>query len=266
MRFDDLLALSFIEGVGVKTLKKILQVECVADLLLMDDKELKCYIPNQKTIELFKTNFDFYRQKAQLARRHLKDNGATLISYENSIYPEKLRASNDGPMFLYCVGNLDLLNSERSAAISGPREASETGLKTAFNTARDLASRDITVISGLARGIDTAAHNGALPSGNTIAVLPFFSPVYPPENKSLAQRILNNGGLIVAENYEPQNVKFQLLSRDKITINLCDNLYIPDMYRSDSGTSYTVDYARANGKAVYVNSNGKYIKLNESLE
>lgn len=263
MRFDDLLTFSFIEGVGEKTLKKLHSVEDVSILFELDDKELAEYLPYKKTIAEFRKKYYDYKEKAYSFHRQLAADGALIISIDNSIYPERLLASESFPVFLYCRGNTELVNHAKSAAISGPRQASRNGLETSFKTAKALAAKDITVVSGLAKGIDAAAHRGACETGKTIAVLPFYSPVYPSENKYIYDRILKQDGLIISEYAEPTNIKYQLLSRDKIIVNLADKLYIPDSYASDSGTAYTVDYARARKKTIYMICNGKYVKLRE---
>ncbi len=263
MKFDDLLTFSFIEGIGERTLKKLRFVESANSLSDMDDKELSAYLPYKKTIHEFRTRYDYYKEKMHLFRQQLAADGALIITVDNSIYPERLLTYDSFPVFLYCRGNINLINSPKSAAISGPRMASGDGLEASFRTAKALASKDITVVSGLAKGIDSAAHKGACESGKTIAVLPFFLPVYPSENQYIHDRILKRDGLIISEYPEPANVKFQLLSRDKIIVNLADKIYIPDSFRSDSGTAYTVDYARSQKKTVYILCNGKYVKLRE---
>lgn len=263
MRFDDLFTFSFIEGVGEKTLKKLHSVEAVELLFELDDKELAEYLFYKKTIQEFRTKYYDYKEKAYKLHKQLAADGTLIITIDNSIYPERLLTSDSFPMFLYCRGNIKLINHPKSAAISGPRQASRNGLEASYKTAKALAAKDITVISGLAKGIDSAAHKGACETGKTIAVLPFYSPVYPGENKYIYDRILKREGLIISEYAEPTNIKFQLLNRDKIIVNLADKLYIPDSYASDSGTAYTVDYARTRKKTIYMICNGKYVKLRE---
>ena len=263
MRFDDLLTFSFIDGIGEKTLKKLRGVTDINDLFMMDDKELAEYLPSKKVISTFRSSFCDYIEKMHHFREKLAADGALIVSIDNSAYPERLLSAESFPVFLYCRGNLDLINYEKTAAISGPRQASRDGLETSFNTAKALASKNAAVISGLAIGIDAAAHKGACREGKTIAVLPCYSPVYPSQNQYIYDLILKNNGLIIAEYREPTNIKFQLLSRDRIIVNLSDRVYVPDSYASDSGTSYTVDYARSRKKPVYVYCNGKYVKLRE---
>lgn len=118
-------------------------------------------------------------------------------------YPKRLLKTDDYPQELYILGNSNLLNKD-SIAIVGSRDCSEYGKQYAFKFARELGEANICIISGMAIGIDTFAHIGASETlGNTIAVLGAgFNNIYPKENISLFNKILDNGGCIITE-YEP---------------------------------------------------------------
>ena len=263
MRFDDLLALSLIQGVGDKTLKKAISYSSANELLSMSEDELSDIFPNRKTALIFAESFDAYRAKANEMHDSMSSHNAYILHCENSKYPQKLLSYPDYPVFLYCKGNLDLLNDVPCCAISGPRKPSQKGIFNAALTAQKLTEHGFAVVSGLALGIDTVTHTSALKNGCTIAVLPFFSPIYPPQNNELSKRISENQGLMISPSYSQYNIKFQLLFRDKIIVNLSDSLYIPDCYETDSGTAYTVNYALKCQKTVYIHKNGKYTKLCE---
>jgi len=129
----------------------------------------------------------------------------TVIDKEDERYPEMLRQIADPPKQLYCRGNIALLNSF-CIAVVGTRKASDYGKQACGDIAGHLARSGITIVSGLAMGIDAAAHQTALDAGGkTIAV--FASGVdddsiYPQDNVSLARQILKNEGLLISE-YEP---------------------------------------------------------------
>ncbi len=260
MLFDDLLAISLIQGVGEKTLNKACAYSLANELLAMSEDELCQIFPNRKTATLFATDFDTYKKLAFHIRTQMQNCSGYILHKDNSKYPQRLLKLPDHPTFLYCRGNIELLNNTAHGAISGPRKPSQAGLTISAQTAKDLTSRGIAVVSGLAAGIDTAAHQAAFSGGNTIAVLPFFAPVYPVQNTELAEKIIANGGLIIAPCYNQFNIKYQLLYRDKIIAALANTLYIPDAYASDSGTAFTVACAHKLGVPVYVFKNGKYIK------
>lgn len=122
--------------------------------------------------------------------------GVTLIAYDDPRYPPLLRTLPDAPVLLYVKGTLEPCDRE-SVAIIGTRSATQYGLEMAFKFGGDLARNGMTVISGLARGIDTAAHQGALKQGRTIAVIGSgLADIYPRENRRLAEAIATNGALI----------------------------------------------------------------------
>lgn len=112
-------------------------------------------------------------------------------------YPRLLREIYDPPLILFCKGEAVCLNSH-SVAIVGSRRATPYGINAAEKLARDLVMRGLTIVSGLARGIDTAAHRGALEAkGKTIAVLGSgLNCIYPRENKKLAEQIEGHGCVI----------------------------------------------------------------------
>lgn len=120
----------------------------------------------------------------------------TLIPYSDPSYPKKLLEISDHPLLLYVQGTLKPID-QKGIAVVGTRQASIYGLELAEHISGDLASRDYTIISGLARGIDTAAHKGALSQGRTLAVIGSgLADIYPKENMRLAEEIAENGAVI----------------------------------------------------------------------
>ena len=121
--------------------------------------------------------------------------GARLTVRGDPEYPERLSAIDPPPPVLWAKGRIELLKGE-TVAIVGARIASAAGMRFARSLAQDLGNSGYTVISGLARGIDTAAHTGSLQSG-TVAVLGGgIDDIYPPENADLHERIANEGCLV----------------------------------------------------------------------
>jgi len=126
--------------------------------------------------------------------------GATILTSWCSQYPERLKEIYDPPPVLWVRGSIELL-SRPSIAVVGTRHPSPYGTGVAEMLSRDLAARRLTIVSGMARGIDTCAHKGALVARTpTIAVWGTgIDVVYPKENKKLADDILSTGGSIVSE-------------------------------------------------------------------
>jgi len=126
--------------------------------------------------------------------------GATIVTYSCAEYPERLREIFDPPPVLWVRGDLKLL-SRPSIAVVGTRHPSPYGTGVAEMLSRDLAARRLLIVSGMARGIDSCAHRGALAARMpTVAVWGTgIDVVYPKENRKLAEQILATGGAIVSE-------------------------------------------------------------------
>src|ERR1700712_1671295 len=126
--------------------------------------------------------------------------GGFLLAYEDAAYPERLREIYDPPAVLWIRGNAALL-ARPGIGVVGTRQPSPYGAGMAELLSRDLALRRLTILSGMARGVDTAAHKGAIEAGGkTVAVWGTgIDVIYPKENKKLAESIVATGGTIVSE-------------------------------------------------------------------
>jgi len=143
--------------------------------------------------------------------------GARVISVLDEDYPANLRLVYDRPPFLFVRGALPT-DDVRSLAVVGTRSASGEGLTAARSLAEQLTRRSVSVISGLARGIDAAAHEGALDAGgHTVAVVGTgIDIVYPKEHADLAERIVRSGGALVSQflpGQPPSRFRFPLRNR-----------------------------------------------------
>ena len=180
----------------------------------------------------------------------LKEKNIKFITLGEEKYPNLLKKIYDPPPVIYYKGNS--IFSENFIAIVGARRASLYGKKVAMNLASKLAARGITIVSGMARGIDSAGHKGALrASGNTIAVLASgVDYIYPPENNKLYKKILKNG-LIISE--FPPGVKpipGYFPRRNRIISGLCQGVIVVEAaYKS--GSLITSDFALEQGREVF---------------
>ena len=174
------------------------------------------------------------------------------ITINDLSYPEKLKQIKNPPNQLYYKGNIELLNSP-GIAIIGSRGSTQYGEKMAKKFAKDLSFRGFVIISGMALGIDSYAHLGALDgSKKTIAVLPSgLNNIYPKENTKLYEEILNNNGLIISEYSENEEAKYEnFLQRNRIVSGLSiGTLVVEGGHRS--GTSITARLTREQGKNVF---------------
>ena len=140
-------------------------------------------------------------QAAEEELRRVEEAGGRILTIDEAAYPDALRNIYDPPPVLWVRGNLNLL-SRAGIGVVGTRHPSPYGAGMAEVLSRDLAARGLVIFSGMARGVDTAAHKGALEarSGKTVAVWgTSIDVIYPKENKRLAEDIVASGGAIVSE-------------------------------------------------------------------
>lgn len=193
------LALALAPGVGPKRiLETVGQLESASQIFEMSLTALEgLRFPAEAAQFLFDGKG---RRAAEEEWARVTAQGATVVSYSCPDYPERLREIYDPPPVLWVRGEVRLL-SRPSIAIVGTRHPSPYGTGVAEMLARDLSARRLLVVSGMARGIDSCAHKGALAARMpTLAVWGTgIDVVYPKENKKLAEDILATGGAIVSE-------------------------------------------------------------------
>ena len=193
------LALRGVRGLGPRTCRVLLERFGSAERIFgASESELAdAGIPINAARNLL--NFD---QFAPLERTlcEVERLGAHLVRWCDAEYPDNLRHIADPPPFFYLRGNLQAV-LPNSVAVVGARAASDAGLGMARRLGRELAAKGMTVVSGLARGIDAEAHQGALEAaGLTIAVMACgIDVIYPPEHRKLADAILAGRGALLTE-------------------------------------------------------------------
>ena len=184
-------------------------------------------------------------------KEKLFDKSIKLLSFEDDSYPKKLRNIYDPPFFLFCKGDLALLD-DNSIAIIGTRMPSNYGKIVTERFAKELSVAGIVIISGLAYGVDSISHRQCfLSGGKTIAVLGGgFDKIYPSEHSDLAREI-SEKGLLITE-FSPSFVatKYSFPLRNRIVAGLSDGVLITEA-GSKSGTIITKDFALDNGIKVY---------------
>ena len=187
--------------------------------------------------------------REELARA--KESGVQIVTLEDEGYPEPLRTIPDPPLALYIRGRL--VEADRMAvAIVGARYASRYGLQCAEHLAYELALRGLAVVSGLARGIDAAAHRGALnASGRTLAVLGSgFNRLYPPEHTELAKQIAEYGAVISEYPMEIGPLPHNFPRRNRLISGLSLGVVVVEA-GPRSGSLITADCALEQGREVF---------------
>ncbi len=175
-----------------------------------------------------------------------------IVEILNKNMPEKLKNIKNAPSQIYAIGNLDLLN-KKSFGIVGTRRITEYGIKNCTKFAEEICLRDIPIVSGMAIGTDTIAHKVALENmSETIAVLGSgFKNIYPKENITLFEQIVENNGLVITE-YEENSApnKNNFPKRNRIITALSEGILVIEAgYRS--GTSITARHAKEQGKRIF---------------
>jgi DNA processing protein len=188
--------------------------------------------------------------EAELDR--VREFGATVITQASPSYPEPLHEIHAPPIVLYVWGELKE-RDHHAMGIIGARRTTHYGVESAKKLSYQLAYAGLTVISGLARGIDTAAHQGALAAkGRTIAVIGSgLAKLYPPENAALAEKIRAGNGAIVSEfsmEIEPDRQTFPM--RNRIISGWSHGVLVVEA-GLNSGALITASQALEHGRSVY---------------
>lgn len=180
-----------------------------------------------------------------------ENRGIAIYSLNEEKYPKLLREIHDPPVVLFCKGEL-LLEDNIALSIVGSRKFSEYGRKVTEKLAYDIASLGITVVSGLARGIDSIAHNSTLlAGGRTIAILGSgVSHIYPPENKILAEKIIKNGA-IISEFYPDESPRKENFPRRNRIISGVSFGTLVTEATINSGALITASFALEQGREVF---------------
>jgi DNA processing protein len=194
---EALIALNMIEHVGPVRVRQLLETFGSATAILSASKSALMRVNGigDDTADAISRWEDTIDLGAEL--RRISDFGCHVVTPDEELYPELLRQIYDPPIVLYVKGSLSA-RDKNSVALVGSRRATHYGLETARRLAYQLAYVGVTVVSGGARGIDTAAHHGALTAkGRTIAVLGTgINIVFPPENVALFEKIAANGAIM----------------------------------------------------------------------
>lgn len=175
---------------------------------------------------------------------------ADIVTLNDSCYPSALKHIADPPVVLYCRGKLE--SDEVCVAVVGSRRATWYGLDMAKRLSRELAEHGITIVSGMARGVDSQAHKGALEGkGRTIAVLGCgVDRAYPPENRELMKQIIENGAVISEYLPRSEPIPFNFPARNRIISGLSRGVAVVEASEK-SGSLITADFALEQGRDVF---------------
>jgi len=231
------------KGVGrawiVKNLKGKESIETIVSLLNTKSKQVE-----EVTID----NFEFNKNQILKKLSTLEDSCDGLIARGDKNFP-KYRGTvkeSEQPIFLFYKGDIDLLHIENNnITVIGLLNPDEKIEQRERKIVQEIIKHDITIVSGLAFGCDSIAHQEAIKGGKTIAILPSpLNNILPAKNKVLAYEILEEGGLLISEYYEDFKSRNELSSRykerDRLQALFCDTIILIASYAQDSASRWNI--------------------------
>jgi DNA processing protein len=247
-RFEALVVLNMLPEIGSIRLEKMLEFFDTPENILKASEDLLVKACGNKLgsrIHSLK-NIDLKKELMVAEKMGLK-----LITRDDAEYPLNLKNISGAPIVLYVKGRLKK-EDELSIAIVGSRRASIYGLSAADKFAYGLSEKGVTIVSGLARGIDTYAHRGALKQGGrTIAVIGSgFRNLYPEENLRLSEEIAQNGAVISEFPLDTQPLPQNFPRRNRVISGLSQGVLVVEAGRN-SGALITADFALEQGREVF---------------
>lgn len=248
---EALVALNLVEGVGPVRVRQLLEFFGDAASVLKASKQQLLSVrgigeETASTIAKWENSVDL---AGELKR--ISDYGCRIVTQDDEEYPAMLREIYDPPVVLYVKGALTAAD-KNSVAIVGSRQTTHYGIETARKLGYQLAYTGVTVVSGGARGIDTAAHQGALSAkGRTVAILgTAINIVFPPENAELFERIAANGAVISQFPFNRNGDRQSFAIRNRIVAGMTLGTVVVEANMT-SGALITANFATEYGRQIF---------------
>ncbi|GAB5490540.1 MAG: hypothetical protein Phog2KO_07550 [Phototrophicaceae bacterium] len=246
------LALSLVRGIGRKTLNNLLETFATTDNILCAGRKDLMQVQGigNKTAQAI---IDIKLHDLVLDAEKWQEAGVEIIPHYADEYPKSLKSLDDAPLVLFAHGNYQPETWQNAVAIIGTRQPSKEAKKFAFDLAHNLAKSGRAIISGLALGIDSAGHYGALQANTapTIAVLGGgVLNIYPSQHIALAESILEKGAILSENAPNATSSAPRLVTRNRIISGLSQDIVV---VQSDikGGAMHAVKSAERQGKRVY---------------
>lgn len=251
MQLIDWLTLAYTPGIGPVACRRLLDHFGTIEAALSAGDE-RCRLAGLRDDSCRALRNGISRQKAEEELHRCEKQGVRLLGWDDPLFPPLLREIADPPLVLYIKGDATLLSRRPALAIVGARAATSYGQKIAADLAGSLTRHDFTVVSGLALGIDRAAHQGACRAGgNTIAVLGCGVDVpYPVQNQSLYNEIAAQGAIVSDYPLATQPEAFRFPARNRIISGLCRGVVVIEA-ATRSGSLITAKLALEQGREVF---------------
>ena len=247
---EDLIRLHLINGLGRKTISKILSYIEPKNIKLNNFSEVLKLLSDMK-LKRLKIDEEKIEKEASIIFECCKKNKIRIIGLYDNIYPYKFRTIEDKPLLLYADGDLKLLNQGNNIAIVGTRTPSQEGYEISSILAERLTEEECCIVSGFASGCDEAAHYGCLQAkGNTVAVIPSGHLNVLKQNRPLYNMIIYNGGCIISE-LPPlaKTEKHSFIDRNRLIAAVSEGVIVVEGGLR-GGTSHIVNFAKDYNKPV----------------
>jgi DNA processing protein len=213
------IALNFVLSESLRSARIITQnFPSVEDVFRSSKTDLRSLGLEEEIVDALSSQDLLDRADREIGR--LEKTGFSVLTIRDKHFPKCLREIFDPPLVLYYAGKMDTL-SKPAVSIVGARKPSPYGRAVAERLAHDLSANGLVVVSGMARGIDSIAHWGALKGGDTIAVLGSgLEKIYPKENRPLFEKIIENGLVLSEYSLEAPPLKYHFPNRNRIISGL----------------------------------------------
>lgn len=251
------IALTLLKGVGYTNAKNLVNCLGSASNLFSCTKQDLLSLPGVQSKSLVYSLIDQFSTVLKTAEKEYQlclQQGITPIFYTDSAYPTQLNECTDAPLLLFQKGNISL-NQGTFVSIVGTRQATNYGKEQCFKLVNDLAKQipNLVIVSGLAYGIDIAAHKAALQCNvPTIGVMASgFNRIYPTTHRQIANDMLKDGGILTEQLYYDEPLKPYFIKRNRIIAGLCEALVVVES-AAKGGALVTASIAGTYNKDVFV--------------
>jgi len=269
-----IIGLGLIQGIGDVKAKKLIAYCGSAEAVFKEKKSHLLKIPGIGAVLSQEIATQKVLAKAEEELKFIKENGIKPLFYLDNDYPNRLKYCDDGPILLYYKGNADL-NVDKVIGIVGTRSATDYGKAMCRLLIDGMAAYNVLIVSGLAYGIDSAAHRAALDKNlKTVGVLGHgLDMLYPAQNIVLAQKMVENGGILSEFMSKTIPDKENFPKRNRIIAGMCDAVVVVEaahrggaLITAELALSYNRDVMAVPGTVISNYSKGcnKLIKTNKA--
>lgn len=245
------IALTQVPGVGAVTAKNLIRHFGSARAVFEAGPNKRGEVNGVGTRVLRNLRDPAVLERAQKAWGAMCEHQVRLVSFLDAAYPEKLRSQHDSPAFLFLQGEIDL-NASRVVAVVGTRRPTERGLETCRRLIEELRPYGVTILSGLAYGVDICAHRAALEADLPTwgALAHGHGDIYPAAHRKVARRMCDRGGLISEYAFYTRAEKEFFPMRNRIVAGLCDALVVIETAKR-GGSMITAQLANSYDRDVF---------------